>query len=259
MLSYFKKSEIDDEKIYSELFYRFLRHTDSKDNFINIFQTLFPSTSNLTGLDVGCGVGNITGQLGKGFRFATGIEPNGYLLSQSNLHKSENVNYVRKKLESYQSDDKYDIIIVSYFFDTLNVSEYGINLQSLEHLLSDDGRILGVSFLPNSKWDQYLEAVAESLGIERKGGAIQVNKRLAHFGWQMNIIACWRSFVIGETVEQLYDTMVFFVRKKAYEYITGRSELLETLEAFSRGNSCQKLEMYEVIYECRPTQTARLI
>lgn len=203
---------------------------------------------------MGSGAGDITNQLADIFGDVVGLEPNTHLRSHAEENQKSNASYVASNVVDYRTQTKFDFVFISYFLDTLQSGEYKRNLDALDRLIVDNGKIVGVTFLEDSDWNKYLNYVAGRMGIERKGGFVQISDRLSEFAWEIRATGSWRSSVSGSTVDHLYDALSFFVKARRSEYFKRRQEFLPKLQEVIYTNNRPWIEICEVIYEIRNVQ-----
>lgn len=96
-------------------------------------------------LEVGCGTGNILSKIEKKTKHnLTGIDLSPEMLSKAEKN-TENVRLINTSLEDFQTDEKFDIIIASYFF-TINFDGFLEQIKECKSMLTNDGEIFVVDF-----------------------------------------------------------------------------------------------------------------
>src|SRR6266436_5956439 len=117
-------------------------------------------------LEVGCSVGVFSGMLARHFDSVTAIDVSKEALAAATLHNHtvKNVRFMRRDLQSLDTDDQYDVIFCAEILYYIGERDVPIVCQQLEKHLSAGGVILLVTGISSDQSDSpYFDGWADVL------------------------------------------------------------------------------------------------
>lgn len=97
-------------------------------------------TSNATALDIGCGTGEFTQELGKRVSKVCGIDLSPRMIDEANnRHKEDNIDYIVQDFEELSEDIKYDYIVSIATFHHLSLED---SLPKISRMLKNNGKLI---------------------------------------------------------------------------------------------------------------------
>lgn len=94
-------------------------------------------------LDVGCGDGRYSTILSNSCKKYVGLDINENIININNKNNTmNNVFYEYANIVSYNSNEKFDIIILSLAFHEIDIKEQGLALVNIINLLEKDGKVI---------------------------------------------------------------------------------------------------------------------
>ncbi|MDP2684410.1 MAG: class I SAM-dependent methyltransferase [bacterium] len=143
-------------------------------------------------LDVGCGEGFFTHEIGKRYPNSniTGIDmENEYINLANKIHKLDNITYTNKDVESLNSDEKYDLVILTEVLEHLNNPD-----KMLEKIKSISAKYILIS-VPNEPFFRlgnivalkYLKTLGNTPGHLHNWSRMKFTKKLKKLGFNFTI------------------------------------------------------------------------
>lgn len=235
---------------YEDWFIQYANSTDGKTFLGMNLKEYLQKYSHGCLLDVGAGDGQITRILAPIFDRVTAVEPQEKLASM--IRQDKDIEVVESYIQDFRTDCKYDVILMSYFLDSLDSSlEAEEILNLLFHMKKDNGIVVGTTYTSNCNWNTFTEIVANELKLKRKGGYEQIEERLAFSGiYKCNVRKKIVSSIWGNTIVDLLDNLSFFFKKNIDEYkrhYDRFADILREYSIFEKGMF--RIDVDEIIFE----------
>ena len=195
---------------YSELLLDYCSSTNGKSLTASYLRNFCAQKDFSKLLDVGGGNGYIASELSKDFTEVVVIEPNVFLADKIRNLDLLNVKIIQNNIENITLDEKFDIILLSYFLDTIPISKYRCIINKLNGLLSSNGKIVCVTYLDGCDWDVYVRGMSNLLGEVRRGGYNQILSSLKNIDWYPQVIQIFDSALFAQNYDDLHKVVRYF-------------------------------------------------
>lgn len=205
-------------------------------------------------LDVGAGNGDITKLILPEAGFLQVVEPNPKFADSLTAVRQSDYAYSPTSIQDYTDQNgPYDVIILSYFLELIDQSEWRVVLNKLHSLLTPDGKIIGVTYLDGCAWDSFAALVEHYDDSHRKGGTGYNAQTLRQAGFNFSNLQTVRTELWGSSVDNLYDNLEFFFMKRLELYRRKRPLFINELGELTYQDKTVKnrvvLPVDEVIFE----------
>lgn len=238
--------------IYPNLFQRYTENTNGKLILGKSLYSIFEKVNHTTLLDVGAGRGEITLELSSLFEYIMAIEPKRKFIKElRNLEKS-NIYVIEKKIQDFSCDIKFDIILLSYFLDSISLDQLPIVMDKLSSFVKMDGKIVGATYLNGCDWDEFVNAVCNKVTINRTGGTDRLVKKLEKVGYTIKVIETLDTNIFGDDEQDLFYNLAFFFKDDIDNYYRQQEEIIYILSDYSKRFDKALISVKEVIFEVQP-------
>lgn len=239
---------------YSELFTNYTSKSNGKRLVANAVLDIMEANNLRVVLDMGAGNGELTRYLMPHAKYLVAAEPNAkFSRDLASLGTGDRYRYVQSSIEDFAWENgKFDLILLAYVLESMGGREkWASACQKLQSLLSAHGMLLGATYVDGCAWDTYATIVEKEIGLDsRSGGLSRVFPSLRNAGFNVQVRSILTTQIWGDDIDQLYDGLAFFFRRKADAYYSKRNFLLPSLRRVSSPFGSEvSIAVKEVIYE----------
>jgi len=241
---------------YTELFNRYTRYHTGRQSIGNgLIDLLKNNETKSIAVDIGAGNGDITCYLADLFYRVDAIERREDLANSISNKKKDNINVIVSDIFDYSIDTKYDLVLMSYLLDSFD-DLISINqlMSIVKKLITSDGIILGVTYLPDCAWNEFSAIVCSELSIRQKGGITNVSELLTAANCQCHILKTIESYIWGNSIDDLFLNLSFFYKSNINGYINNKDRFVALLEKnICTSNGLFELNVKEAIFDIKYT------
>ena len=242
--------------LYPDLFSRYAQHHTGKQNIGNELVELLKHNEkreNDIAIDIGAGNGEITNYLADIFYRVDAIERNIELTNAIREKNRNNINVVLCDILNYSSNEKYNLVLMSYLLDSYSDTTKTIEIMTnVNKLVANDGIVLGITYLHDCAWNKFSEIVCNDLNKHRIGGMKNVERRLSEACYKCHILKTVDSYIWGNTIEELFFNLSFFYKSKISTYLDNKEKYIKLLDKYaSTLNDLFIINVKEAIFSIR--------
>ncbi|MBW3538091.1 class I SAM-dependent methyltransferase [Candidatus Parcubacteria bacterium] len=239
---------------YAGLFERYAQHTNGKQIIGTRLAKLADTFHKARILDVGAGNGSISRMLLPHADYLHSIEPNPQFTAALTSLASDGYGFSITSVQDFDGvGTPYDLIILSYVLESIEPDEWNRILRKLYGLLSNHGRIIGVTYLDGCGWDSFAAIAASLSGSKRQAGLGYVTKKAREAGFNLSVLEIVDTEIWGKTLQNLYYNLEFYFVKRMEVYEGKQQQLKSELSKLTvEKNDRTILSVQEVIFELWP-------
>lgn len=235
---------------YTDLFDKYTNNANGKQVLASALSRIMQETSRKSLLDIGAGNGEITRLIAPHFEGVDVIEPKRKYVEHIKNLNIANLSAFESDIQSYQTQKRYDSILLSYVLESISIADYPAIFEKLKAILNLKGNIYCATYLDGCDWDEFSYIVKARIDLARTGGFYRVLSSIRDCGYSIREREIVSTQIYGESLENLYENLAFFFKRGLDQYINHKQDLIAILERYTERSNDGRfyIEVKEVIF-----------